>query len=79
MNAGAIYFFRAITLVQQMASARAFTHRAHTECLSTACVVLQRKLHSMYQSYFEEDPSSRTPPIPTAFLNAPGSRTGKPS
>ena len=31
----------------------------------------------MYQSYYEGDPSSRTPPIPTAFLNAPGSRTGK--
>ncbi|CAK0779312.1 hypothetical protein CVIRNUC_004740 [Coccomyxa viridis] len=35
----------------------------------------KRRLHDMYQSYYEADPKSRSPPIPTAFLRTPGSRT----
>lgn len=42
-------------------------------------LLMQRQLHDMYQSYFEEDPASHTPPIPTAFLSTPGSRTGRAS
>ena len=38
--------------------------------------LLQRRLHDMYQSYYEADPKSRSPPIPTAFLRTPGTRTG---
>lgn len=30
----------------------------------------------MYMDYFEEDPSIRTPPIPTVFLDPPGSKAG---
>ena len=40
------------------------------------CPLVQRRLHDMYQSYYEADPKSRSPPIPTAFLRTPGSRTG---
>ena len=54
-----------------------FTRPGDAGMRLTAHLIPQRQLHDMYQSYFEEDPRSRTPPIPTAFLNAPGSRTGK--
>ena len=30
----------------------------------------------MYMDYFEADPSTRTPPIPTVFLDPPGSEAG---
>ncbi|CAL8472050.1 g11592 [Coccomyxa elongata] len=32
----------------------------------------KRQLHQMYKGYFEADPSHRTPPIPTVFLDTPG-------
>jgi hypothetical protein len=37
---------------------------------------MQMRLHHMYQSYYEEDLWHRTPPIPTAFLQPPGSPEG---
>ncbi|KAK9905798.1 hypothetical protein WJX75_006443 [Coccomyxa subellipsoidea] len=33
----------------------------------------KKRLHTMYMDYFEADPPSRTPPIPTVFLDPPGS------
>ena len=36
----------------------------------------QKQLHSMYMDYFEGDPSTRTPPIPTVFMDPPGSKAG---
>ncbi|EIE23347.1 hypothetical protein COCSUDRAFT_41613 [Coccomyxa subellipsoidea C-169] len=33
----------------------------------------KKRLHSMYMDYYEADPSTRTPPIPTVFLDPPGS------
>lgn len=43
--------------------------------LAIACH-LQRRLHAMYQSYFEADPAHRAPPIPTVFLTPPGTKEG---
>ncbi|BDA47174.1 hypothetical protein COCOBI_10-0190 [Coccomyxa sp. Obi] len=34
----------------------------------------KKRLHSMYMDYFEEDPSTRTPPIPTVFMDPPGTK-----
>ena len=37
---------------------------------------VQRKLQGMYEAYYEGSPLRRTPPIPTAFVDTPGTKPG---
>ena len=38
----------------------------------------QRHLHNLYQKHFEGKPSTRAPPIPTAFVDPPAAPEGMP-
>lgn len=42
---------------------------------TSACVgVDQVQLHQMYRAYYEEDPTHRAPPIPTAYVGVEGGK-----